>query len=86
MKDIQLLLKFLKPFKWQVFKNVLFNIISAIFALFVLTQAEPFLRILFNDPSMAPTASSTPSFDLFSLGKIRDAFLSDIVLLWIIFL
>ena len=80
MKDIQLLLKFLKPFKWQVFKNVLFNIISAIFALFVLTQAEPFLRILFNDPSMAPTASSTPSFDLFSLGKIRDAFLSDIII------
>jgi len=78
MKSIRILLKYLEPFKWQVGKNVMFNIISAFFALFVLTLAEPFLRILFNDPSMAPT-TGTPTFNIFAIGKLRDIYLSDFI-------
>jgi ATP-binding cassette, subfamily B, bacterial MsbA len=77
-EDIKVLLKYLKPFKWQVFKNVLFNVISAVFALYVLTLAEPFLKILFNDPSLAP-APGVPSIDFFAFGQMRDTFLSDII-------
>jgi ATP-binding cassette, subfamily B, bacterial MsbA len=78
MKDIRILLKYLEPFKWQVFKNVFFNILSAFFALFVLTLAEPFLRIMFGDPTIS-TPPAVPSFNLFSLGNVRDLFLSDFI-------
>jgi ATP-binding cassette, subfamily B, bacterial MsbA len=79
MKNVRILLKYLKPFKWQVLKNVLFNIISAFFALFVLTLAEPFLRILFNDPSMTP-ATGVPTVNIFALGKMRDVYLSNFII------
>jgi subfamily B ATP-binding cassette protein MsbA len=78
MNNIRILLKYLEPFRWQVFKNVFFNILSAFFALFVLTLAEPFLRIMFGDPTIsAPPA--IPSVNLFSLGNIRDLFLSNFI-------
>jgi ATP-binding cassette, subfamily B, bacterial MsbA len=76
MKNIRILLKYLEPFKWQVTKNIFFNILSAFFALFVLTLANPFLRIMFNDPSLPETAG-VPSFNLFALGNLRDIFLSN---------
>jgi ATP-binding cassette, subfamily B, bacterial MsbA len=78
MKNIRILLKYLEPFKWQVFKNVIFNIISAFFALFVLTLAEPFLRIMFGDTTMSAPAA-VPSINLFSLGNLRDLFLSNFI-------
>jgi ATP-binding cassette, subfamily B, bacterial MsbA len=78
MKNIRILLKYLEPFKWQVFKNVTYNILSAFFALFVLTLAEPFLRIMFNDPSL-PATTGVPTFNLFALGKLRDIYLSNFI-------
>ncbi len=78
MKNIRILLKYLVPFKWQVIKNVTFNILSAFFALFVLTLAEPFLRIMFGDPTIA-APPAIPSVNLFSLGNIRDLFLSNFI-------
>lgn len=78
MKNIRILLKYLRPFKWQVLKNVTFNILSAFFALFVLTLAEPFLRIMFNDPSL-PATAGVPEFNIFALGKLRDLYLSNFI-------
>jgi subfamily B ATP-binding cassette protein MsbA len=78
MKSIRILLQYLKPFKWQVFKNILFNILSAIFALFVLTLLEPFLRILFNDTGTIP-AVATINVNLSSIGKLRDIFLINFI-------
>jgi ATP-binding cassette, subfamily B, bacterial MsbA len=71
MKSIKTLLSFVAPFKWQVFKNIFYNIISAFFALFVITLLGPFLQILFNDPSTAQ-ASPIPTVNLQSLGKLID--------------
>ncbi|MDX9929805.1 MAG: ABC transporter ATP-binding protein [Bacteroidales bacterium] len=51
MRNIRILLKFIAPYRWQVIKNFIFNILSAVFALFTLTLVVPFLQILFNNVS-----------------------------------
>lgn len=48
MKNIRILLRFISPYRWQIANNFIFNIISAVFALFTLTLVVPFLQILFN--------------------------------------
>ncbi|MBE0674747.1 MAG: ABC transporter ATP-binding protein [Bacteroidales bacterium] len=48
MKSFRILLKFITPYKWQVIKNFIFNILSAVFALFTLTMVVPFLQVLFD--------------------------------------
>ena len=78
MKNIRILLGYLSPFKWQVFKNVIFNILSAFFALFVLTLVTPFLKILFNDTSVAPDVGQA-TISLSSIGTLRDIFLSNFI-------
>ena len=78
MKSIKILLKYLAPFKWQVFKNIIYNILSAFFALFVLTLLEPFLRILFNDTGTLPDMS-TIKISISSIGKLTDYFLINFI-------
>ncbi|MGD0583889.1 MAG: ABC transporter ATP-binding protein [Bacteroidales bacterium] len=78
MKSIRVLLKYVAPFKWQVFKNILYNVLSAFFALFVLTLVEPFLRILFNDTGGVPNMASV-NINLSSIGKLRDIFLMNFI-------
>ena len=48
MNKIRLLLKYIQPYKWSAVKNILYNILSALFALFSFTLIIPFLNILFN--------------------------------------
>jgi ATP-binding cassette, subfamily B, bacterial MsbA len=48
MKNVRLLLKYIAPYKWSAIKNILYNILSAIFALFTFTLIKPFLTVLFN--------------------------------------
>ena len=48
MNKIKLLLKYISPYKWQAFYSVLFNILSAVFALVSYTLAIPFLKVMFN--------------------------------------
>lgn len=48
MNKVKLLLKYLDPYKWSAFKNISYNILSALFALFSYTMVIPFLKILFN--------------------------------------
>jgi ATP-binding cassette, subfamily B, bacterial MsbA len=45
---IKLLLKYIAPYKWSALKNIVYNILSAIFSLFSLTLIIPFLNILFD--------------------------------------
>jgi ATP-binding cassette, subfamily B, bacterial MsbA len=58
MKNIKLLLKFFEPYRWPAFKIILYNILSAIFALFSYALVGPFLKILFNtvEPAANPGA------------------------------
>jgi len=48
MKNVRLLLKYLAPYKWPAIRNILYNILSAIFALFSYTLIIPFIKILFD--------------------------------------
>jgi subfamily B ATP-binding cassette protein MsbA len=49
MNNIRLLLKYIKPYKWQAIKNIGYNVLSAFFALFTYTLVAPFLQILFSN-------------------------------------
>jgi subfamily B ATP-binding cassette protein MsbA len=48
MSKLRLLLKYISPYKWSAIRNILYNILSAVFALFSYTLVIPFLNILFN--------------------------------------
>lgn len=47
MNNIRLLLKYFAPYKWSAVKNILYNLLSALFALLTFTLVYPFLRVLF---------------------------------------
>jgi subfamily B ATP-binding cassette protein MsbA len=48
MNKVRLLLKYISPYKWSAIRSVLYNILSAVFALVSYTLIIPFLKILFN--------------------------------------
>jgi subfamily B ATP-binding cassette protein MsbA len=48
MKNVRLLLKYFAPYRWSAVRNILYNILSALFALLSYTLAIPFLKILFD--------------------------------------
>lgn len=48
MNKIRLLLKYISPYKRPAFSSILFNMLSALFALVSYSLAIPFLNILFN--------------------------------------
>jgi len=54
MKNIRLLLKYFLPYKWSAFRSILYNILSALFALGTYSLVTPFLAILFQ--KIAPVA------------------------------
>jgi subfamily B ATP-binding cassette protein MsbA len=47
MKNIRLLLKYFAPYKWSAVKNIIYNVLSALFALLTFTLVKPFLAVLF---------------------------------------
>jgi len=48
MNKLKLLLKYIAPYKWHALYSVVFNILSAVFALVSYTLAIPFLKIMFD--------------------------------------
>ena len=48
MNKARLLLKYLEPYKWSAVRNIIYNILSAVFALVSYTLVIPFLKILFD--------------------------------------
>ncbi|MCX5886622.1 MAG: hypothetical protein NT096_12060 [Proteobacteria bacterium] len=54
MKNVRLLLKYFAPYRWSAVRSILYNILSAVFALGTYTLAMPFLKILFK--TVEPTA------------------------------
>jgi subfamily B ATP-binding cassette protein MsbA len=56
MKRFQRIVGYIKPYWFYAVLNILFNVLSAFFALFSFVMAIPFLRILFNTQEMVATA------------------------------
>ena len=64
MKDFyKTVLYYIKPYRFQVFLNVLLNILTAVFSLFSLALLAPFLGILFGTQEMVLVK---PAFELSS--------------------
>jgi subfamily B ATP-binding cassette protein MsbA len=55
MNKAKLLLKYIEPYKWSASRNIIYNILSAVFALFSYTLVVPFLKILFNRLGTIPS-------------------------------
>ncbi len=49
MKRFFRLFKYLKPYKWPVIQNVIFNVLGAFFAMFSFAMIIPFLQVLFEN-------------------------------------
>lgn len=54
MKNVRLLLKYFLPYKWSAFRSILYNMLSAIFALGTYSLVTPFLMILFQKVEPVP--------------------------------
>jgi ATP-binding cassette, subfamily B, bacterial MsbA len=54
MNKARILLKYIRPYKWSAVWNILYNILSAIFALVSYTLVIPFLKIMFNRVEQYP--------------------------------
>ncbi len=52
MKRFLSIVGYIKPYWFFAVLNILFNVLSAFFALFSFVMAIPFLRILFNTQEM----------------------------------
>jgi len=60
MKNIRLLLKYFAPYKWSAVKNIVYNILSAFFALLTFTLIKPFLTVLFDFGKVVSVANPGP--------------------------
>jgi subfamily B ATP-binding cassette protein MsbA len=78
MNNIKLLLKFFTPYRWTAIKIIIFNILSAVFALVSYTLAIPFLKILFNNVEIAPNPGEF-TFSLGYLGAFSKYYLSVLI-------
>ncbi|HEX2975379.1 MAG TPA: ABC transporter ATP-binding protein [Bacteroidales bacterium] len=53
MDKVRLLLKYLRPYKWSAIKNIIYNILGAIFSIFSYTLIKPFIDVLFDKVQVA---------------------------------
>lgn len=75
MRSIKILFKYLAPYRWTALRSIIYNVLSAIFALISFTLVIPFLKILFDRvPQVSypgefhPTVSYLTSFSRYYLS------------------
>jgi subfamily B ATP-binding cassette protein MsbA len=78
MKNLRVLLRYLTPYKWSAVRNIIYNILSALFALISFTLVIPFLKILFD---RVPEMSHPGPFHLTAsyLSAFGKYYLSDLI-------
>ena len=79
MKRFLSIVGYIKPYWFYAVLNILFNVLSAFFALFSFVMAIPFLRILFNTQEMV-TAAVPFALNMQSLQHNFNHFLSRIIM------
>lgn len=75
MNNIKLLIKYFTPYKWSAVKNILYNILSALFALLTFTLVKPFLEVLFS-PAVAQTNPGPFQLSSAYIGALGQYYLS----------
>ena len=78
MNKAKLLLKYIEPYKWSAVRNIIYNILSAVFALVSYTLVIPFLQILFDRVGSA-TDPGAFQLNLDYLGKAARFYLYDFI-------
>jgi subfamily B ATP-binding cassette protein MsbA len=78
MRNLKVLLRYLTPYKWSAVRNIIYNILSALFALISFTLVIPFLKILFD---RVPTMEHPGAFHLSTkyLSAFGKYYLSDLI-------
>jgi ATP-binding cassette, subfamily B, bacterial MsbA len=80
MNNIRLLLKYIAPYKWSAVKNILYNILSAIFTLITFSLIKPFLNVLFDFDKIKAIADPGPfQFNPDYLDKLQKFILADFI-------
>ena len=78
MKNIRLFLKYFAPYRWSAVKTIIYNILSALFALGTYTLAMPFLKILFGKVETVPDPGAfQPTTEY--LGAFSKYYVSDFI-------
>jgi subfamily B ATP-binding cassette protein MsbA len=80
MTNIRLLLKYIAPYKGSAIKNIIYNILSAIFTLITFSLIKPFLEVLFDYDKIVAVSDPGP-FQLNPdyLGKLQKFILADFI-------
>lgn len=78
MNKIRLLLKYITPYRWSATRNIIYNILSAIFALVSYTLVIPFLKILFDNVEIVPNPGKF-QLTLDYLGTFSKYYLSEFI-------
>jgi subfamily B ATP-binding cassette protein MsbA len=78
MNKARLLLKYIEPYSWSAFRNIIYNILSALFALISYTLVIPFLQILFDRVGTAPDPGEF-QLNLDYLGKAARYYLYEFI-------
>lgn len=79
MNKARLLLKYIRPYKWSAVRNVIYNILSAVFALVSYTLVIPFLKILFNRFESLPPEPGEFRLTIDYLSSAGTYFLSEFI-------
>ncbi len=79
MNKARLLLKYIRPYKWSAVRNVIYNILSAVFALVSYTLVIPFLKILFNRFETLPPDPGEFRLTIDYLSSAGTYFLSEFI-------
>lgn len=69
MKDLRSLLKYCRPYKWNVLLNIVFNFLSTVFSIFSFLMLIPFLNLIFNSDKMVASAVKEVPFSLVNLKE-----------------
>ena len=69
MQDLRSLLKYCRPYFWNVVLNIVFNIFSTIFSIFSILMLIPFLNLIFNADKMAATSVKDVAFNGLNLKE-----------------
>jgi subfamily B ATP-binding cassette protein MsbA len=78
MKNVRLFLKYFAPYRWSAIKTIIYNILSALFALGTYTLAMPFLKILFGKVETAPDPGAFQPTTAY-LGSFMKYYVSDYI-------
>ena len=69
MKDLRSLLKYCRPYNWNVLLNIVFNFLSTVFSIFSFLMLIPFLNLIFNSDKMVASAVKEMPFSLTHLKE-----------------